>query len=360
MTPHPIVKWAVHCMRLHAHKAHSPKLIHWLLRILLAIFLQPVAMGQEVRIKDIANLRGDRTNSLIGFGLVIGLNKTGDSPASFSTNRALATMLTRLGMAPDNPQLATQSAAAVIVTADLPAFSQVGDRIDIRLSVVADASSLAGGTLLMTPLRAGDGEIYAIAEGPIIVGQATGKNAKTLTVARVPDGGSIERAFAPTLVQNNSIDLNLRQADFTTSSRVSQVINLHFRNFLATSLDSSHVRVLVPTEFQTNLTSFIAEIEALTVETDQKAMVIVNERTGTIVMGGDVKISEVVVSHNGLSIEVGSGKTAKRQSVVPVQGTTIGDLVKSLNQMGVKPEDLVSILQSLHASGALKAELKLL
>jgi flagellar P-ring protein precursor FlgI len=228
------------------------------------------------------------------------------------------------------------------------------------LSTLADATSLAGGTLLMTHLKAGDGEIYAVAEGAIVIGQATGKGARILTVARIADGGTIEKEFAPALVKNNAIDLNLRQPDFTTSDRVTQTINLHFRMFVAQALNASHIRVEVPEEYQTKLTSFIAEIEGLTVEPDQKAVVIVNERTGTVVMGGDVKISDVVVSHNGLSIEVGSGKSSKKESVVPVQGTTIGDLVKSLNQMGVKPEDLVSILQSIHASGALKADIKLL
>jgi flagellar P-ring protein precursor FlgI len=192
------------------------------------------------------------------------------------------------------------------------------------------------------------------------VGQATGKGARILTVARIADGGTIEREFTPALVRNNAIDLNLRQPDFTTSDRVSQTINQHFRMFLAKSVNAAHVTVQVPEDYRAKLTSFIAEIEGLTVEPDHKAVVIVNERTGTVVMGGDVKISDVVVSHNGLSIEVGTGKNAKKESVVPVQGTTIGDLVKSLNQMGVKPEDLVSILQSLHASGALKADIKLL
>jgi len=335
-------------------------LMFWLVRLLILVFFCPVALAQAVRIKDIANLRGDRTNSLIGFGLVVGLNKTGDSPASFTTNKALVTMLSRLGMTADNPQITSQSAAAVVVTAELPAFANIGDHIDVRLSTVADASSLAGGTLLMTHLRAGDGEIYSVAEGTIIVGQATGKGAKILTVARIADGGTIEKEFAPALMKNSAIDLNLRRADFTTSDRVSQTINQHFRMFVANSVDAGHIRIQVPTDYQTKLTSFIAEIEGLTVETDQKAVVIVNERTGTVVMGGDVKISEVVVSHNGLSIEVGSGKSAKKESLVPMQGTTIGDLVKSLNQMGVKPEDLVNILQSLHASGALKAELKLM
>ncbi|WP_141736261.1 flagellar basal body P-ring protein FlgI [Oligoflexus tunisiensis] len=335
------------------------KMLLFLQLVMLAVTM-PVAMGQAVRIKDLANLRGDRTNSLIGFGLVVGLNQTGDSPESLTTNKAMVTLLSRLGMTPDNPQVATQSAAAVIVTAELPAFANIGDRIDVRLSTVADATSLAGGTLLMTHLRAGDGEVYVVAEGAIVVGQASGEGARILTVARIADGGTIEKEFAPALVKNNAIDLNLRQPDFTTSARVSHTINQHFRMFIAKSVNAAHVTVQVPDEYQTKLTSFIAEIEGLTVEPDQKAIVIVNERTGTVVMGGDVKISDVVVSHNGLSIEVGSGKNAKKESVVPVQGTTIADLVKSLNQMGVKPEDLVSILQSLHASGALKADIKLL
>jgi flagellar P-ring protein precursor FlgI len=332
----------------------------WVLRFLVLVYMTPVALGQSVRIKDLANLRGDRTNSLMGFGLVVGLNRTGDSPESLTTNKAVNTLLGRLGMTPDNPQVTSQAIAAVVVTAELPAFANVGDRIDVRLSTLADATSLAGGTLLMTHLRAGDGEVYAVAEGSIVVGQATGKGARILTVARITDGGTIEREFAPALVQNNAIDLNLRQPDFTTSDRVTQTINQHFRMFIAKAINAAQVKVQVPEEYQAKLTSFIAEIESLSVEPDQKAVVIVNERTGTVVMGGDVKISDVVVSHNGLSIEVGSGKNAKKESVVPMQGTTIGDLVKSLNQMGVKPEDLVSILQSLHASGALKADIKLL
>jgi flagellar P-ring protein FlgI len=330
--------------------------------VCFALILLPFASlsAQETRIKDLVNLRGQRTNSMIGFGLVIGLNKTGDSPASFATSRAMASVLTRLGMAPDNNQILTQSAAAVIVTAELPAFAKIGDKIDVKVSIIGDAVSLAGGTLLLTPLKAGDGEIYAIAEGPIVIGQASGEGAKTLTVARVPGGAHIERDFVPTLLKDGQIDLSLRTPDFTTSYRVSQAINQHFRNRIAVPLDPSHIQVRLPEDYQGRLTAFIAELEVLKVDPDQRAVVIVNERTGTVVMGGDVRISDVVVSHNGLSIQVGQGKEAKAESVVPMQGATIAELVKSLNQMGVKPEDLVSILQSIHASGALKAELRLL
>lgn len=316
--------------------------------------------SQSVRIKELAHLRGDRTNSLIGFGLVIGLNKTGDSAVSFAKNKAVANVLTRLGMAPDATPLLTLAAAAVIVTADLPAFARIGDRIDVKISVIGDAKSLAGGTLLMTPLKAGDGQIYSMASGSIIIGQANGAGAKVQTVAVIADGGMIERDFIPSLVQNQAIDLNLMNADFSTSNRIALAINKHFHNEIATAVDPARVKVRVPEQSWTNVTGFIAEMESLEVLADQKAVVIINERTGTIVMGGEVKVSEVVISHNGVSIQVGSGKSLKSESVMPLNGTTINDLVKSLNQMGVKPEDLISILQSIHATGALRAEIKLM
>ncbi|RZA15799.1 MAG: flagellar basal body P-ring protein FlgI, partial [Proteobacteria bacterium] len=294
------------------------------------------------------------------FGLVIGLNKTGDSPQSFAKNKAVTTLLSRLGMQPDAQPLLTAAAAAVIVTADLPAFARVGDRIDVKVSVIGDAKSLAGGNLLMTPLKGADGQLYAVADGSIVIGQANGTGAKVQTVAVIADGGMIEKDFTPALVQNQAIELNLAKADFSTSNRIALAINKHFHNEIATSVDPARVRVRVPEDSWSNITGFIAQVESLEVLADQKAVVIINERTGTVVMGGDVKVSDVAITHNGLSISVGSGKQAKPESVMPLEGTTINDLVKSLNQMGVKPEDLISILQSIHASGALRAEIKLM
>jgi len=326
----------------------------------LALFEGPDGFSQSVRIKDVARLRGDRTNSLIGFGLVVGLNKTGDTPASFAKNKALTSLLTKLGMSPDSGPITSLSAAGVIVTADLPAFARVGDRIDIKVSVFGDAKSLAGGTLLMTPLKAGDGQLYGMAEGSIIMGQANGAGPKVQTVAVIADGGQIERDFIPALVQNQAIDLNLMKSDFSTSNRIALAINKHFHNEIATAVDPARVKVKVPEQSWANVTGFIAEMEGLEVLVDQKAVVIINERTGTIVMGGDVKVSDIVISHNGLSIQVGKGKDAKQDALMPLQGSTINDLVKNLNQMGVKPEDLISILQSIHASGALRAEIKLM
>jgi flagellar P-ring protein precursor FlgI len=332
-----------------------------LILILNLIFLSIFeAQGQTTRIKELINIEGHRSNELMGFGLVVGLNATGDSPESFSTNQAMQTLLGRLGMHAGDNQVLTQSAAAVVVTADLPAFSRSGDRIDVKVSIVGDATSLAGGTLLMTPLKAGDGKVYAVAQGAVVVGQANGAGAQSLTVAHVPSGGQIERSFNPPFTQGDQIKISLRQPDFTTSSRIAKVINQNFRGFYAEPVNPAVIEVQIPERFQSRAVEFIAELEGLEVEADQKAVVVLNERTGTVVMGGDVKIANVVLSHNGLSIAVGEEEGEQGESVVPVKGTTVGNLVKSLNAMGVKPSDLISILQSIHASGALRAEIRYL
>ncbi len=326
----------------------------------LCICSSMFAGAQTARIKDLVQIKGNRTNLLMGFGLVVGLNATGDSPASFSTGQAMGSLLSRLGMQPENSEIITQSAAAVIVTAELPAFAKIGESINVKASIIGDATSLAGGTLLATPLKAGDGRIYAVAQGPIVVGQATGVGAQSLTVAHIPGGGQIERNFDPSFVRNGLIELNLNNPDFTTSTRVSRAINDHFRAFVAQSVSPGQVDVKIPTRFSHRPVEFISELESLAVVADQKAVVILNERTGTVVMGGDIRISKFVLSHNGLSISVGTEAEAgaRDESVVQVEGTTVDDLVQSLNAMGVKPRDLISILQSIHASGALRAEIK--
>ncbi|MBC7660367.1 MAG: flagellar basal body P-ring protein FlgI [Chitinophagaceae bacterium] len=329
------------------------------LSCLVFISFVQTAHAQNVRIKELAHLRGDRTNSLIGFGLIVGLNKTGDTPTSLAKNKAVQTLLGRLGMTIDSGPVTTLSAAAVIVTAELPAFARVGDKIDIKVSVIGDAKSLAGGTLLSTPLKSGDGEIYAMADGAIVLGQANGSGVKVQTVSVIADGGMIEKDFIPSLVQNQAIDLNLVKSDFSTSNRIALAINQHFHAEIATAVDPARVKVHVPEASWSNVTGFIAEMETLEVLADQKAVVIINERTGTIVMGGDVKISPIAISHNGFSINAG-GKGKPADAVKSLDGSTVNDLVKGLNQMGVKPEDLISILQSIHASGALRAEIKLM
>lgn len=319
----------------------------------------PAHADPEVRIKDLANIRGVRSNQLIGFGLVVGLRGTGDSKKSLTTNKATANMLTRLGMRTDASETVTASIAAVVVTADLPPFSRNGDRIDLRVSAVGDAISLAGGTLIQTPLKAGDSEVYAVGQGAVVVGQASGNGPQVLTVATVLNGGSIEREYRPALAQDGKLTLTLKQPDFTTSSRVAEKINAHLKGFFAQAKDPVSVEVKLPPLYRREgrLVEFISEVESLRVPADQKAAVVVNERTGTVVMGSQVIIDDVTIAHGELSIKVASkGLDGKR--VVKFNGATVGSLVETLNSMGVKPADLVGILQAIHASGALKADLK--
>lgn len=327
--------------------------------IVIAAILPFKVFSQETRIKDLVNIKGQRTNEVMGFGLVVGLNGTGDSPASLSTNQAMATLLTRLGMSVDEGPVITQSSAAVVVTGQLPSYARSGDRIDVKVSIIGDANSLAGGTLLTSPLRAGDGNVYVVAQGPVVVAQATGVGAQSLTVAHVPGGGQVERNFAPSFASQGLIELSLRQPDFTTNARITKVINQHFNGFFAKSVNPGLIEVDLPDRYYNRPVEFIAEMELLEVEADQKAVVVLNEKTGTIVMGGNIRISRVVLSHNGLSLTVGQDADHE-ESMIPVDGSTVGDLVRSLNAMGVKPKDLISILQSMHASGALRAELRYL
>ena len=317
--------------------------------------------GTEVRIKDLTNVRGVRPNHLLGFGLVIGLAGSGDSKASLVTSRAAARMLTNLGMTTEAAEVTGGSVAAVMVTTDLPAFARSGDRIDVRLSTIGDARSLAGGTLVTTPLKAADQKVYAASYGPVVVGQADGVGPRVLTVATVPNGGIVEREFHPELGTDGQLTLSLKNPDFTVSSRIAAAINTAFRGFFATAEDLAAVSVRVPPMFEDQLVDFVARLEKITVKVDQKAMIVVNERTGTVVVGQNVRISPVAISHRNLHIAVAQeDQTLAAERVVPVQGSTVGDLTESMNALGVSPADLIGILQSIKAAGALQAELKFL
>jgi flagellar P-ring protein precursor FlgI len=324
------------------------------------------AEGAESRIKDLASVRGVRSNFLNGLGLVVGLKGTGDSNKSLATNRAIASMLTRLGMQTKASEVAAGNMAAVMVTAELPAFARIGAVLDVKVSAIGDAKSLAGGTLILTPLRAGDSEVYAVAQGAVVVGQASGNGPQVLTVARVPAGGSVEREFMPKLGARGLITLALKEPDFTTATRIAEKINGELKEFAATARDVASVEVMVPPEFQSNLVAFVAELEAMRVAADGKATVVVNERTGTVVMGRDVVIHPVAIAHGDLSIKIDDPKAKKQagkgasKSVVALGGATVGDLLETMNALGVKPADLIGILQTLHAAGALKAELRFL
>lgn len=321
------------------------------------------AHAETARIKDLTTVRGNRPNQLLGMGVIVGLAGTGDSKKAAATNRAIANVMTRLGMRSSPDEVITQSSAVVAVTAELPAFAKIGDRIDVKVSVIGDAKSLAGGTLLQTPLKGMDGQIYAMAQGAIVTGQASGSGRQVLTTALVPRSATIEREFPVTLVADEAIQLSLRNADFTTNNRVAEAINERFKGFYAESVDASAIRVTVPSQFKDKVVEFLAEMEQLPVQVNHRAVVVLNERTGTVVMGDDVVIGKVALTHGDLSIQVngnGKEKGAAPQSVLPVGGATVGELVTSLNALGLKPTDLVSIIQAIHAAGALQADLKFL
>ena len=329
--------------------------------ILLSLLLAPHSgLSQNVRIKDLGEIKGNRTNHLIGMGLVVGLAGTGDTPASLTTNTVITQLLTRLGISIEGEGVPTASVAAVVVTAKLPAFAKNGSKIDVKISVIGDATSLQGGTLLPSRLKAGDGRVYVVANGSIVMGPANGAGVQTLTSAVLTDAGMVEREFKPDLVRDNKISLTLSEPDFTTSSRVSEAINKKLRGFYAASMDPLTVEIKVPAYYKNKIVEFLSTIEAVRVKKDTKAVVVINERTGTIIMGSDISIQPVAISHGDLSIQVGEGANKKTVNVAQMQGATIGELLKSLNLLGLKPQDLVSILQGLKSSGALNATLKVI
>jgi flagellar P-ring protein precursor FlgI len=326
----------------------------------LLVLVAEVGIAATARLKDLVHVRGVRSNFLNGIGIVVGLKATGDSKKSLATNKAVANMLTRMGMRITAEDVVSGNMAAVLVTGELPPFARSGETIDVKVSVVGDAKSLAGGTLIMTPLAAMNGDVYAVAQGPVVVGQASGNGPQVLTVARVPQGGVIEREFIPSIAGDGKLVLSLIQPDFTTSSRIAEAINRKLKGFFAEARDIGSITLTLPSSYRDHVVEFMAEIEALTVDADTKAVVILNERTGTVVMGSQIVLSPVAIAHGDLSIRIGGGnaKNTGQKTLVGIKGSTVGDLIETLNGLGVKPGDLVGILQSLHAAGALKAELR--
>lgn len=323
-----------------------------------------------VRLKDLVEFRGVRSNPLVGLGIVVGLSGTGDSKQSFATNKAAANLLTRLGAQVRPNEVVTRNIAAVIVTAELPAFARIGDKLDIRISAVGDSASLEGGTLLLTPISAADGQIYAVAQGPLSLGTAmTGaqggaggnnRSSAPKTIA-ISQNASVEREFQSSFVHNGNVELSLKTADFTTAHRISHAVNKRFNEFLAVPQNSGLIRVRVPDQAIGSLSftavDFMAVLEQIRVEPDSRAVVVINERTGTIISGANVTVMPVAISHGNLEIIVQD--ETRFVNKVPTT-TTVGDLVRALNELGAGPKDLVSILQALDAAHALKAQLRLM
>jgi flagellar P-ring protein precursor FlgI len=333
-------------------------------------FSLAVGEGENAtRIKDLAEIRGVRANQLVGLGLVVGLPGTGDSKASLATNKAVANMLSRLGQTVSANEVITKNIAAVVVTSDLPPFARIGDRLAVRISSIGDAASLEGGTLLLTPLSAADDQVYAVAQGSVSSGNAMAgiqggaggaKNEAPKTVA-MAGGATVEREFDQAFVHEGKLELSLKQSDFTTATRVSQAINEYFGEFIADAENAGLIRVRVPVSAQGNKSfppvAFVAALEQIRVEPDSRALVIVNERTGTVISGTNVSIGPIAISHGNLEIVV--QKKSGYVGAVPAT-TTVGDLVGALNALGAGPKDLIAILQALDAAKALRAELKML
>ncbi len=349
-----------------------------------------IQAGHAARIKDMASIKGIRTNQLVGYGLVVGLDGTGDKAGSAFTIQSMANMLERMGIQVNKSQLKVKNVAAVMVTAAMPPFARIGSRIDVVASSIGDAKSLGGGTLLLTPLRGVDGNVYALAQGPIALGGvgAEGPGGGTvknhLQVARIANGASVEREIPVRLEGKTSLTLSLYNPDFTTVQRISKAIDGAIGSPVASIIDSGAVSLNIPEKFRNRVPAFIARIETLTVDPDTPARIIVNEKTGTVVIGENVSISTVAVAHGNLTVSVRAGQQvsqpeplsegetvatpqtdvnieeeANKVMVVP-ENATIGDLVRALNAIGVTPRDLISIFQSIKAAGALQADLEII
>lgn len=357
---------------------------------LLIILLS--GFSYAVRIKDIASIKGVRPNQLVGYGLVVGLDGTGDDDDLLYTLQSMSAMLEKMGVNIRPEDIEFENVAAVMLTAELPPFARIGSEIDVLVSSIGNAENLQGGTLLLTPLRAVDGQVYAVAQGPVSTGgfeaggAAGGGVQKNFpTVGRVPGGAIIEREIDFDFNQKDALTFILRQPDFTTASRMAQAINAALNEKLASTRDAGTIEVSVPGKYRGNTVELATLIENLGVTPDTVSKVIINERTGTVIMGENVRISTVAIAHGNLSIQVKETEnvsqplpfSSRGQTVVtpdsevsveegsnPIflveSGVSIGDVVRALNVLGVSPRDLIAIFQALRAAGALQAELEII
>jgi flagellar P-ring protein precursor FlgI len=344
-----------------------------------------------VRIKDIADIKGVRGNQLVGYGLVVGLEGTGDSDDSLFTIQSLASLLEKMGVTVQPADIEdVENVAAVMVTTDLPAFATLGSRIDVLVSSIGDAENLQGGTLLFTPLKAADSRVYAVAQGPVSTGgfAVSGNSGDQVqknfpTVGRVVGGAMVEKEIHSNFNQKDSLTLALHKADFTTATRVAQAINRAFYSQLAQTENGGSIQVKVPENYRGKTVQFVTMIESLGVTPDMVSKIVVNERTGTVIMGENVRIATIAIAHGNLSIQIDESqnvsqplpfsrggetvvtpesdilvKEGKNPLFLVESGVSIGEVVKALNALGVTPRDLIAIFQALKAAGALQAKLQ--
>ena len=354
------------------------------------LILLASSLAAQARIKDLATFEGVRENQLIGYGIVVGLEGTGDTIQNKFTFQAMANMLEKMGITVNPKEFQLRNVASVMVTAKLPPFARTGSQIDVTVSSIGSAKSIQGGVLLMTPLKGANGMVYAAAQGPVSIGgfnEGTGGGGKVRrnhsTVGTITSGATVEREIPFSFNQEGELTLVLLNPEFTTASRVAAQINKALAGNNASAMDSSSVRITVPKAFQNNASGLAALLENLPVEADSRAIIVMNERTGTVVMGGDVKVHRVAVAHGNLTVTVtpkmevsqplplSQGETVaqdqtevkvdeEKASFSLVEGATVGDVVKGLNAIGATPRDVIAILQAIKESGAIQAEVRLM
>lgn len=362
------------------------------MRLLAAFLILAYSTEAGVRLKDMVSIEGVRENQLVGYGIVVGLNGTGDKRQTVFSAQSLTNLLTRMGVTVPSTAILVRNTAAVLVTANLPAFAQPGSKIDVSAAAVGDAANLQGGLLIMTPMRAADGQVYAVAQGSVVTSgfvAGRGGNSQTVnhpTVGRVPSGAIIERA-PPTPGPGDQIRLQLHRADFTTAARITEALNKRYGRDgapIAQAENAGLVVVNLPPAYTQKRVEFVAEVEGINVEGDLPAKVAINERTGTIVVGKDVRIRPTSLLHGSLTVEIATGtevsqpapvsngntavtqqqrvsaKDQPAQNVTLKPGATVEDLVRALTAIGSTSRDIIAVLQSLKAAGALDAEIEVL
>lgn len=366
------------------------RLIRLLMTACLAVVPALPATQATSRLKELVMLEGVRDNQLVGYGIVVGLAGTGDKRQTVFSAQSLTNMLERMGVSVAPSAILVRNMASVMITANLPPFAQPGTRIDVTAAAIGDATNLQGGLLLLAPLRGADGQVYAVGQGPVVTGgfvagrgQGNNMTVNHPTVGRLPGGAIVERA-APTVAPAAQIRLQLKRADYGTASRIAGAVNHKFAANTAHAEHGGLVVVRTPPDYRDRTADFIAQLEDLAVEGDRTSKVIINERTGTITMGKDVRIQPVAILHGNLAVEVqttlevsqpaplGQGETTvtpkvdvavkeeKARNVMLKEGATVEDMVRALTSIGSTPRDIIAILQALKAAGALQAELEVI
>ncbi|VAX05311.1 Flagellar P-ring protein FlgI [hydrothermal vent metagenome] len=376
-------------------KSQKLKLYQKLLTVMLmgALGMGHILPAQAAsRIKDLVSIEGVRSNQLVGYGLVVGLDGTGDSLRNSPfTEQSLTAMLERLGVNTRGASMRAENVAAVMVTASLPPFARTGNRLDISVSSIGDAENLRGGTLIVTPLKGADGEVYAVAQGSIQVsGFSAGGDASSVTqgvptAGRIPNGGIVEKEVNYSMLAKKEIFFSLRTPDFTTSRRIAMAINKEMGTKTAMAIDPATILVIKPETYADNMVNLVTDLELLYVQTDQKAKVVVDERSGIIVIGKEVRVSEVAIAQGNLTIRVtetpqvsqpnpfGGGEAIEvprteldidegegKKFALLKPGVNLQELVDGLNALGIGPRDMIAILQALKVSGALHAEIEVM